>query len=68
MVGFYAIFHLDNGGYHFEVMSKNDIDAYAATYSKAFTSDYSPWKTNYEWLSMLDIRQRACYLYFDDFH
>ena len=29
-------------------MSKADIDRYAATFSKAFSSDYSPWKTNYE--------------------
>lgn len=48
IIGFYAVFRLDNGGYRFEVMSKSDIDAYAATYSKAFTSDFSPWRTNYE--------------------
>lgn len=48
IIGFYAVFRLDNGGFRFEVMSKSDIDAYAATYSKAFTSDYSPWRTNYE--------------------
>ncbi|MBQ9361768.1 MAG: recombinase RecT [Lachnospiraceae bacterium] len=48
IVGFYAIFKLDNGGYRFEFMSKPDMDAYAMTYSKSFTSDYSHWKTNYE--------------------
>lgn len=58
MVGFYAIFHLDNGGYHFEVMSKNDIDAYAATYSKAYTSDYSPWRTNYESMALKTVLKR----------
>lgn len=45
---FYALFKLKNGGYGFEVMSKSDIDAHAQTYSKAFTSSYSPWKTDYE--------------------
>ncbi|MDR2024113.1 MAG: recombinase RecT [Hungatella sp.] len=45
---FYAIFRLDNGGFRFEVMSKSYVDAYAARYSKAFTSDFSPWKSNYE--------------------
>ena len=58
IVGFYAIFHLDNGGYHFEVMSKNDIDAYAATYSKAFSTDYSPWKTNYEQMALKTVLKR----------
>ena len=46
--GFYAIFKLDNGGYRFEVMSKADVDRFAETYSKAYSSEYSPWKTNYE--------------------
>lgn len=45
---FYAVFRLDNGGYRFEVMSKSAVDAYAMRYSKAFTSDFSPWKSNYE--------------------
>ena len=45
---FYAIFRLDNGGYRFNVMSKSGVDAYAMRYSKAFTSEFSPWKSNYE--------------------
>lgn len=48
---FYAIYRLQGGGYGFEVMSKRDIDEYAARYSKAVSSDYSPWKTNYEAMS-----------------
>lgn len=58
IVGFYAIFHLDNGGYHFEVMSKSDVDAYADRYSKAFTSEYSPWKTNYEQMAHKTVLKR----------
>lgn len=45
---FYALFKLQNGGYGFEVMSKEDIDIHAQKYSKAFISSYSPWKVNYE--------------------
>lgn len=45
---FYGIFRLDNGGFRFEVMNKNAIDAYAAKYSKAYDSASSPWKINYE--------------------
>ena len=44
---FYAVFRLSNGGYGFKVMSKEDIDAHAKAYSKAFDSAYSPWTTNY---------------------
>ena len=42
------LFKTLNGGFGFSVMSKADMDAYAKTYSKAFDSDFSPWKTNYE--------------------
>ncbi|MDK2965368.1 recombinase RecT [Lacrimispora sp.] len=45
---FYAVFKMDNGGFRFEVMSKASIDAYASRYSKAFSSEFSPWKSNYE--------------------
>ena len=48
LIYFYGIFKTVNGGYGFSVMSKNDMDIYAKTYSKAFESDYSPWKSNYE--------------------
>lgn len=44
----YALFRLENGGFAFDVMSKEDIDAHAIKYSKGFSSSYSPWKTNYE--------------------
>ena len=30
------------------MMKKNAIDAYAARYSKAYDSEFSPWKSNYE--------------------
>ena len=45
---FYAFFKLRNGGYGFEVLSKEDIDMHAQKYSKAYSSAYTPWKTNYE--------------------
>lgn len=44
---FYGLFKLTNGGYGFEVMSKEDIDQYAKQYSSAFDSSFSPWKSNY---------------------
>ena len=56
--GFYAIFKLDNGGYRFEVMSKADVDRFAETYSKAYSSEYSPWKTNYEEMAKKTVLKR----------
>ena len=44
----YALWKAKNGGYGFEVMSKEDIDSHAKKYSQSFGSSYSPWKTNYE--------------------
>lgn len=44
----YAFFKLDNGGYGFEVMSKEDIEIHAERYSKAYSSQYSPWKLYFE--------------------
>lgn len=44
----YALWRSKNGGYGFEVMSKENIDAHARKFSQSFGSSYSPWKTNYE--------------------
>lgn len=44
----YALWKSGNGGYGFEVMSKEDIDNHARKFSQSFGSNYSPWKTNYE--------------------
>lgn len=48
MVYVYALYKLSNGGFGFEVMGKSTIDVHAETYSRAFHSEYSPWKTDYE--------------------
>jgi len=44
----YALFKLKNGGHGFEVLSKDDVIKYAERYSKGITSEYSPWKSNFE--------------------
>ena len=48
MICAYAFWKSKNGGFGFEVMSKEDIDAHAKRFSQGFSSSYSPWKTNYE--------------------
>ena len=45
---FYGLFKMVNGGYGFEVMSRQEMDQYAARYSKSFASGFSPWENNYE--------------------
>ena len=44
----YALFLLVNGGYGFEVMSRQDVIAHAERYSQGINSSYSPWKNNFE--------------------
>lgn len=59
LVYFYGIFRTVNGGYGMAVMSKADMDIYAKTYSKAFDSSYSPWKSNYEEMAKKTVIKMA---------
>lgn len=59
LVAVYALFKLQNGGYGFEVMSKNDIDAHAKKYSKAVNSSFSPWNTAYTEMAMKTAVKRV---------
>ena len=43
IIMYYAIFHMVNGGYGFEVMSKEDIINHAKKTSQSYDSSYSPW-------------------------
>lgn len=45
---FYAMFKTKSDGYGFEVMSVEDVKLHAQKYSKAYSSDFSPWKTSFE--------------------
>ena len=59
MVAVYALFKLQNGGYGFEVMSKQDVDLYAQKYSKAINSSFSPWKSAYTEMAMKTVIKRV---------
>lgn len=43
----YALFKLQNGGFGFEVMSREDVILHAERYSQGYNSSYSPWKSNF---------------------
>ena len=44
---FYAVFTTKDGGFGFEVMSIEDVRAFARKYSKSFGNASSPWTTNF---------------------
>lgn len=58
-ISVYAMFKTVSGGYGFEVMSMDDIKAHAKKYSKAYGSDYSPWKTNFEEMAKKTVLKRV---------
>jgi recombination protein RecT len=45
---YYAVVKMKDGGYAFTVMSVDDVKDHARRYSKAYSSNYSPWKSNFE--------------------
>ena len=58
-IAVYALFRTKSGGYGFEVMSMEDIRTHAAKYSKAYSYDSSPWKTNFEEMAKKTVLKRV---------
>ena len=55
----YAMFRTKSGGYGFEVMSMDDVRKHAEKYSKAYSSGFSPWTTNFEEMAKKTVLKRA---------
>lgn len=48
-IGYYAVYHLKNGGYDFVYWTRERIDKHAQEFSQAVKKGWtSPWKTNYD--------------------
>ena len=55
----YAMFKTKSGGYGFEVMSMDDVRNHASKYSKAYSSSFSPWKTNFEEMAKKTVLKKV---------
>lgn len=55
----YAMFKTKSGGYGFEVMSMDDVRNHAQKYSKAYSSSFSPWSTNFEEMAKKTVLKKC---------
>lgn len=59
VIAYYAVFKLVNGGFGFEVMSKEDIEAHAKKYSQSYNSKYSPWTNNFDEMAKKTVLKKV---------
>ena len=55
----YAMFKTKSGGFGFDVMTMEEVKAHAVEYSKAYSSAFSPWKTNFEEMAKKTVLKRV---------
>lgn len=56
-IAYYAMFKTKDGGYGFEVMSVEDVQAHAKRYSKSFGN--GPWQTNFDEMAKKTVLKRV---------
>jgi recombination protein RecT len=56
---YYAVYKLKNGGFGFEVMSKEDVIAHAKKYSQSYDSKYSPWTNNFDEMAKKTVLKKV---------
>lgn len=59
VICYYAMFRTRNGGFGFEVMSKEDVQKHAQRYSKSYSGSYSPWTTNFDEMAKKTVLKKA---------
>lgn len=58
LIGIYAVYHLNNGGYSFEFMSKEEIEKHRNKYSKSYKNKDSAWETDFESMAKKTVIKR----------
>lgn len=59
VIMYYAVFHMTNGGYGFEVMSRDDVVAHAKKTSQSYGSNYSPWAKLFDEMAKKTVVKKA---------
>lgn len=59
VIMYYAVFHMTNGGYGFEVASKEDIIAHAKKTSQSYESSYGPWANWFDQMAKKTVVKQA---------
>lgn len=58
-IAYYGMFKTTDGGFGFEVASRDDIYAHGERYSDSFKSSYSPWKTSFDQMAKKTVLKQA---------
>lgn len=57
---YYAVYRLQNGGYGFAVMSREQVEAHRNRYSPSWSKGaFSPWATNFDEMALKTVLKRA---------
>lgn len=59
VVCYYAMFRTKDGGFGFEVMSREDIESHAKRYSKSYGGGFSPWSTNFDEMAKKTVLKKC---------
>lgn len=59
VICYYAVFRTKDGGFGFEVMSREDVETHAKRYSKSYGGSFSPWSTNFDEMAKKTVLKKC---------